>query len=157
MKMFLALLALVISSLSLALQLRGQKPVPSLEKFMVPAQLNDLGHRLERADVQMIRDSIVMSKGIGVPFIREITGDHQHLVVRAFVSEQDLPKDYDQRKKEMIMTALLAQSAIALELDLEYSSAAKLVIVQFVSIQGFSKGKPDKIYAEFRDGEMTFH
>ncbi len=152
MKTSLTMLALVISSLSLALQLRGQKPVPPLEKFMVPAQLNDLGHRLERADVQMIRDSVVMSNGISIPFIREMTGDHQHLIVRAFVSEQNLPKDYDQRKKEMITTALLAQTDIASELDLEYSSAAKLVIVQFVSLR-----KLDKIYAEFRDGEMTFH
>jgi len=33
MKTSLTMLALVISSLSLALQLRGQKPVPPLEKF----------------------------------------------------------------------------------------------------------------------------
>jgi len=74
--MSLALLALVVSLLSLALQLRGQKPVPPLEKFMVPARLNELGHRMERADVLMIRESILMRKGIGVPFIREITDDH---------------------------------------------------------------------------------
>jgi hypothetical protein len=156
MKMFLALLALVISTLSLALQLRGQKPVQPLEKFMVPAQLNDLGQRLERADVRMIRDSIAMSQGVGVPFIREITADHQHLIVRVFVSEQELPRLFDQRQQLLITTALLAQTDIASELDLEYSSAAKLVIVQFVSIQA-GKGKLDKTYAEFRGGELTFH
>ncbi len=34
MKMSLALLAIVISLFSLALQLRGQKPIPPLEKFI---------------------------------------------------------------------------------------------------------------------------
>ena len=102
MKMSLALLALVISSLALALQLKGQKPVPPLEKFMVPARLTDLDRRIERADVRMIRDSTVMRNGIGVPFIREITNDHQHMIVRVLVSEENLPKTYDERKKALL-------------------------------------------------------
>src|SRR5438445_8747333 len=102
MKMSLALLALVISLLSQSLQLRGQKPVPPLEKFMVPAQLSELEHRMERADIRLIRDSIVMRNGIGIPFIREISADHQHAIVRVLVSEEDLPKNYDERKQAVL-------------------------------------------------------
>jgi hypothetical protein len=46
MKTSLALLALAISLFSFALQLRGQTPVPPLEKFMVPARLSELEHRI---------------------------------------------------------------------------------------------------------------
>jgi len=162
MKMSLALLALVISSLSLALQLKGQKPVPPLEKFVVPARMSELDHRTERADVQMIRDSIVMRRGIGVPFIREITDDHQHIVVRVLVSEEDLPKSYDERKKALLGTALNSWITVAsefdLKVDLKTSSAKNIVIVQFVSISDLVKeANADKIYAEFRGGELTFH
>lgn len=158
MKMSLALLAVAISSLSLALQLKGQKPVPPLEKFVVPAKLTELGVRLQQADMRMMRDSIAMSQGIGTPFVRDMTSDYQHLIVRAFVSEQNLPQGYDGRKKALMMTALQALGSVSAELDLEYGSASKLVVVEFVSIDEFAK-KPNtnKIYAEYRGGELTFH
>jgi len=157
-KMSLALLAVVISSLSLAWQLKGQKPVPPLEKFMVPSQSTELGVRLQQADIRMMRDSVAMSQGIGVPFVRDMTSDHQHLIVRTLVSEQDLPQGYDERKKALMMTALLALGDVSAELDLEYSAASKLIVVEFVSAGELVK-KPNnnKIYAEYRGGELTFH
>ncbi len=158
MKMSLALLALVISSLSLALQLSGQKPVPPLEKFMVPARLNELDHRMERADVRMIRGSIVMRQGIGVPFIREITDDYQHIIVRVLVSEEDLPKTYDARKKALFETAALSLAMVASEFDLESRTVANVITVQFVSIGATIRElNAGKTYAEFRGGELTFH
>jgi len=158
MKMSLALLALVISSFSLALQLRGQKPVPPLEKFMVPARLSELDHRMERADVLMIRESIVMRRGIGVPFIREITDDGQHIIVRALVSEEDLPKAYDERKKALFDTAALSLAMVASEFDLESRTVTNVVIVQFVSVGATIKElNAGKTYAEYRGGELTFH
>lgn len=152
MKMSLSMIAIVISSLSLALQLRGQKPVPPLEKFMVPAQLSELERRMERADALLIRDSIVMSNGIGVPFIREITADHQHAIVRVLVSEKDLPKNYDERKKELLSTAMLSSIDVGSEFDLEFPKSNSVVIVQFMSL-----GSLGKTYAEYKDGELTFH
>jgi len=157
-KMSLALLALVISLLSLALQLRGQKPVPPLEKFMVPAQLNELDHRMERADVRMIRDSTLTRNGVGVPFIREITGDHQRIIIRALVSEQDLPQAYDERKKALLETAVLSLATVASEFDLKFSSATNVVTVQFVSTKDILKeANVEKTYAEYKGGELTFH
>jgi len=159
MHMSLALLALVLSSLALALQLKGQKPVPPLEKFMVPARMTDLDRRMERADVRMIRDSTVMRNGIGVPFIREITNDHQHMIVRVLVSEENLPKTYDERKKALFASAFESVSTIAAEFDLQFPSpAVNVVTVQFVSITDIVKGaNADKTYAEYRGGELTFH
>ncbi len=159
MKLSIALLALVISSLSLGLQLRGQKPVPPLEKFMVPARPNELEHRMELADMLLIRDSIVMRDGIGVPFIREKTNDHQHIIVRALVSEDYLPKAYDERKKALFARAFESVSTVATEFDLQFPSAAvNVVTVQFVSITDIVKGaNADKTFAEYKGGELTFH
>ena len=152
MRMSLALLALVISSLSLALQLRGQKPVPPLEKFMVPAQLSELEHRMERADIRLIRDSIVMRNGIGIPFIREISADHQHAIVRVLVSEEDLPKNYDERKKAVLGTAMSSCLDVGWEFDVDFPKSTSIVTVQFISL-----GTLSKTYAEYKGGELTFH
>ena len=158
MKMSLALLALVISSLALALQLKGQKPVPPLEKFMVPAQLTELEHRMERADARMIRDSTVMRNGIGVPFIREITNDHQHIIVRALISEKGLPKTYDERKEALLDAAALSVATVASEFDLESGKVLNVVSVQFVSMGATIRElNAGKTYAEYRGGELTFH
>jgi hypothetical protein len=151
-KMALAVLALVISLLSLALQLKGQKPVLPLEKFMVPAQISELNHRKERADISMIRNSALMNEGIGIPFIREITDDNQHIIVRALVSEKGLPQAFDERKKALLSTAWLAVLMVASEFDLENSSATNLVTVQFINTTDYKK-----TYAEFKGGELTFH
>jgi hypothetical protein len=152
------LLALVISLLSLALQLRGQKPVSPLEKFTVPARMSELEHRLERADVLLIRESIVMRNGIGIPFIREITPDMQHIIVRALVSEEDLPKAHEERKKVLLNTALLSVGTVGSEFDLKFPSSTNAVTVQFISITDMVKqADTDKTYAEYKGGELTFH
>jgi hypothetical protein len=152
MKTSLVLFALIISSFSLALQVRGQKPVPPLEKFMVAARLSELDHRTERADVRLIRDSTLMNKGVGVPFIQEVTNDHQRIIVRVLVSEEDLPKTYDERKKELLGAALSSVGVVGSEFDLEFSKATSLVTVQFISLASL-----DKTYAENKGGELTFH
>jgi hypothetical protein len=158
MKMSLALLALVISLFSLALQLRGQKPVPPLEKFMVPARLSELEHRMERADVRLIRDATLSRNGIGVPFMREITDDHQRIIVRVLVSEEGLPQAYDERKKALMETALSSLSTVASEFDLKFSSAMNVVTVQFLSTKEMLREvNADKMYAEYKGGELTFH
>jgi hypothetical protein len=158
MKMSLALLAFVISLLSLALQLRGQKPVPPLEKFMVPLRLSELEHRMERADVRLIRDSALTRNGIGVPFMRAITDDHQRIIVRVLVSEEGLPQAYDERKKALMETALLPLSTVASEFDLKFSSAMNVVTVQFLNTKDILREvNADKMYAEYKGGELTFH
>ncbi|SRR6266581_498987 len=158
MKLSIALLALVISSLSLGLQLKGQKPLPPLEKFMVPARLTELNHRMERADMLMIRNSIVMRNGIGVPFVREITDDYEHIVVRALVSEKDLPKTYDERKEALMDTVALSITLVASEFDLESRTVTKVVSVQFVSTSATIRElNAGKTFAEYKGGELTFH
>jgi hypothetical protein len=153
-KTCLALLALVISLLSLALQLRGQKPVSPLGKFVVPAQISELDRRKERVDIFLIRSSAPMNDGISIPFIREITADNQHIIVRAIVSEKYLPKTYDERKKALLSTAEMAVAAVASEFDLNFSSATDVVTVQFISMSQADTTKP---YAEYRGGDLTFH
>jgi hypothetical protein len=158
MKMSMALLALAISSLSLALQLRGQKPAPPLEKFLAPARLTELERRMERADVRMIRESAAMRDGIGVPFIREITSDHQRIIVRVMVSEDYLPTNHDAQKKALLETAELSVFTVASEFDLESPAATNVVSVQFLSIQKMVHGvDAHSIYAEYRGGELMFH
>ena len=74
------------------------------------------------------------------------------------VSEKNLPQGYDERKNELLGTAQMALADVSAELDLKYSSATKVVTVQFITIEDMAKNPDsDKIYAEFRSGELTFH
>ena len=96
--------------------------------------------------------------GIGVPFMRAITDDHQRIIVRVLVSEEGLPQAYDERKKALMETALLSLSTVASEFDLKFSSAMNVVTVQFLSTKDILREvNVDKIYAEYKGGELIFH
>lgn len=162
MKTSLCVLAVLLSSLSLGFQMRKTRPVSHFDKYLVPAQISDYEYRRIVADQQMIKDSIVMRNGIGVPFVRELSDDHQQIVCRALVSEPDLPKSYDARKQALLETAWLAVGDAASEFDLDISDKATIhtVRVEFLSIQALTKGgnpTKERSYAAFTDGELVFN
>ena len=158
MKSTLLIIALLLSSLSLALQLK--KPASPLDRFMVPATLSELDYRRDKANVDMLRDTTAMRDGVGVPFIWDITDDHQHIIVRVFVSEKGLPKSFDERKEALSSVAWPAYGSVVSAFDLKFEDprTPAMVAVQFMSIgdlvKDSSKAQP---YAEFRNGQLTFH
>src|SRR5437867_2992481 len=152
MKTLLVMLALLLSSVSLALQLKKPKPAPTLEKFLVPAA--ELNLRMVIANQEMIRGSLAMRDGMGVPYIRRFTDDNQHIIVWVLVREEDLPKLYDERKKVLSDTAMSAFTWVASAFDLKFEdhSTSEIVIVQFISIRDLASDN-NKVYAEFKNGE----
>jgi hypothetical protein len=152
--------AVLLSTLSLALQLKKLKPAPLLDQFMVPAKTTELQHRIENADREMIRDAMVTRQGIGVPFVHHISDDHEQVYIHIFVSEEDLPKSYDDRKSAMMNAAWVAFGDVAHELDLNIEKEAKQqhIIVRFFAISDLIKdSEKAKPYAEFKAGELSFH
>ncbi len=159
MKTMMIAAALLLSILSLAFQVAKRKPAPIFEKYLVPASVSDFDYRVMRAQESMTREAIAMRDGIGVPFIRELGADHQRIIVRVFVSEKDLPKTYDERKKALLMTGFGAAASVLSEFDFKLDPEDyHAVTVEFMSIEQLvkdsAKGKP---YAEFANGELTFH
>jgi len=67
----------------------------------------------------MIQDSMVLHEGMSAPFVRKVTDDHQRLIVRVDVSEEDLPKGYEVRKKALLLKAKMAVSTVVIQFDLE--------------------------------------
>jgi len=110
----------------------------------------------------MIRDSAAMLDGFGIPFVKDLSNDHQRIIVRVLVSEKDLPRNYEERKYALLVKATSAVGTVgrAFELSFEDKSATHAVKVEFVSIQELVKAtdpKQAKTYAEFQDGELTSH
>ncbi|HEY4931260.1 MAG TPA: hypothetical protein VII23_06785 [Terriglobales bacterium] len=56
---------------------------------------------------------------MSAPFVRKVTDDHQRLIVRVDVSEEDLPKGYEVRKKALLLKAKMAVSTVVIQFDLE--------------------------------------
>jgi len=161
MKTFVVVLALLLSSASLALQFKKSAPIPFFEKFMGPARLSDFDLRVLRAELYMTRDAIDMRNGIGVPFVRQLSDDHRRVTLRAIVSEESLPKDHGKRKSALLFAAYSAVAAIASDFDLpiDDKSTTQMVRVEFVSMEDMVKSTNSQnpnIYAEFTDGELTF-
>jgi hypothetical protein len=99
--------ALLLSSVSLRLQLQKTRPAHLFERYLGPVKMSDYEYRTLVADQQMIKDFLDMNNGMGVPFVREPKDDHQTILCRMLVSEKHLPSSYDERKK-----ALLARSEL---------------------------------------------
>ena len=167
MKTPIAVLALLFSSLSLALQLKKPSPSPVFDKFLVPAKISELDYLAVRANQDMIRDYTDTPDGVGVPRIVQLSDDHRRIIVRAVVSEKRLPKDHDELKKVLLVTASQAVASVALEFGLSFDdkSADRIVRVEFTTIDSRLKSTPNGVegyvgshpYADFTDGELAFH
>jgi hypothetical protein len=159
MKTPLLVLALVLSSLSLGLQLKNVRTAPLFDKYLVPARMSDYDYRKVLADTRMIQDSAIMNNIVGVPYVFRLTDDHQRIICRVDVSEKDLPKSHDEQKKVLDQTAWMAVGDVASAFDLvEDKSMPHAVKVEFRSIEGMvKKGAEAENYAEFSDGQVTFH
>jgi hypothetical protein len=153
---------LLLSSLALALalQLKTSKPSPIFDKFAVPAAISEFEYRATSANIPMIRDAAPMYEGVGIPFIKQLSSDHQTVVIRVLVSEKELPKDYEERKKVLLIKAAnsVADVAAAFDLNLGDKAAIHAVRAEFVSIHDLVDNPTHpKIYAEWKDEERTFH
>jgi len=161
MKAPLLVVALILSSFSLALQLKSVRNAPLFDKYLVPARISDYDYRRILADEGMIQDSHIMDNGIGLPRVFGLSDDHQHIICRVFVSEKDLPKSHDEQKKVLEQTAWMTIGNVVSAFDLG-SLADKptlhAVKVEFRSIEDMvKKGAEAENYAEFSDGQLTFH
>ena len=159
MKTPLLVLALVLSSLSLGLQIKNVRTVPLFDKYLVPARISDYDYRKMQADTKMIQDDAIMNDGVGVPFVFRLSDDHQRIICRVDVSEKDLPKSHDEQKKVLEQKAWMAIGDVASAFDIvEDKSVTHAVKIEFRSIEGMvKKGAEAENYAEFSDGQLTFH
>ncbi len=158
MKMPLLVLALVLSSLSLGLQVKNARTSPLFEKYLVPARISDYDYRKVIANIQMIQDSAIMNNGVGVPYVFGLSDDHQRVICRVIVSDKDIPESHEEQKKVLEMAAWTAVGAVDSAFDVEDKSMPRAVKVEFRSIQAMAKkGAKAENYAEFNDGQLTFH
>jgi hypothetical protein len=163
MKTSMVVTSLLLSIASLAFQVAKPKPKPApvFEKYFGPATISEFDYHVMRVDEDMTRNSMVMLKGIAAPFIRKLSDDRQRVIVRVLVSEEDLPKAYDERKAALLHTAYSAASSVYSEFDLNPDQKGfSAVTVEFMSIEQLVKGKDSnkaKPYAEFTNDELTFH
>jgi|SRR5208337_26130 len=159
MKTPLLVLALVLSSLSLGLQIKNVRTAPLFDRYLVPARISDYDYRKMQADTKMIQDDAIMNDGVGVPFVFRLSDDHQRIICRVDVSEKDLPKSHDEQKRVLEQKAWMAIGDVGSAFDIvEDKSVTHAVKVEFRSIEGMvKKGAEAENYAEFSDGQLTFH
>ena len=149
-----------LSILSLGFQVHNSKVVPVFEKFFVPVRLSDYDYRVMSANDRMVREAIQTHDGIGVPFIKKLSDDHQRITVWVIISDESLPRSYDDRKKALEGTAYLNAVFVASEFDMELGSdvARRAISVEFWTFKQLaSKEKAPTPYAELKNGEFTFH
>jgi hypothetical protein len=145
----IALTALLLSSLSLALQLHKDKTESKFDKYLVPAKLTELQYRLDKANIQVISARLPLDRGVMVPFVRKMSDDRKHVFMRAIVSDQDLPPRPEERKKVLYQTGLFAAMAVMGQFD-DGEVSLNDITVEFCSIGC------EKNYAVFDKGELTF-
>ncbi len=144
-----AMIALLLSSLSLALQLHKDKTASKFDKYAIPAKLTELQYRLDKANIQLISARVPLDRGVMVPFVRKMSDDRKHIFMRAIVSDQDLPSRPEDRKKVLYETGLFAAATVIGQFD-EGEVSLNDVTVEFCPIGC------DKNYAVFDKGELTF-
>lgn len=149
------LISMLLSSASLAYQLKNSKPLSKFGKYNVQLSQTELEHKLELADVRMIQEMSPMQQGISIGRVWGMTDQNKHVVVRIFVSEKYLPSGYDERKKAMEEAAYEAAFAVIGQFDKDEVSLND-VSVAFRSIENMVHNS-DKDYAVFANGELTFH
>lgn len=150
------LVSLLLSSVSLAYQLsKNNKAASKFEKYAVPARLTELQHKLELADVAMIRETSPMRDGIGIPRVWGLRDEDGHVGIRIFVSEKNLPSSYDERKKAMEGAAEEAAFSVISQFGKNEISLDDIT-VEFKSIENLVR-ENNRNYAIFSNGELTFH
>jgi hypothetical protein len=156
----ISILALFVSLLSLGSQLKGPKSTAYFDKFLVPAKVSDFQHRMDLANLDAVRErqDYTMWNGIGTPLVVGLTDDHKKIIVRPTVVESELPKEHEGLRTALYSVAYSAQGSVARNFDLTTDEASHVVIVQFWRMGNPQHAKDwSPIYAEFADGELTFH
>jgi hypothetical protein len=156
----LLVLALFLSSLSLGLQLKTARTTPFFDRYLGAARISDLDYRTLRADNEIIQNSWIMNDGLGLPHVWGLSDDHQQIICRVDVSEKDLPKSHEDQKRLLENAAASATSGVYVAFDLDKlgdKAATHAVKVQFMSIDSLAKEGKLVAYAEYSDGQLTFH
>jgi len=161
MKTSLLILALFLSSLSLGLQLKKDRSAPLFEKYLTTARISDAEYRSVLANEKIIQDAWILKNGVGLPQVAGLSEDDQQVICRVDISEEDLPKAHDQQKKVLEQTAWMVVGDVASAFDLhKFGQRAMFhaVRVEFRSIEATAKKGPEaESYAEFSEGQLTFH
>lgn len=147
--------ALLLSAFSVGFQASQTKTVPVFQKFLVPASISELDYRTLRAELDMLRGSTIMSKGVGVGRVTGLSPDRQQITVDIDVSEEQLPSQYGARREALLMAAAESAGTVMAEFDLQSSRSVR---IEFYSIEEMVKSpKNRKAYAEFSNEQLTFH
>jgi hypothetical protein len=156
MKNSIAVIALALSLVSLGFQAHNAKPTARFDKFFVPASISEFDYRVMAANQRMIRESIVMQNGMDVPYVKRLSDDHQKLIAWVLVSEEDLPKGYDERKKALLHKAIGTATFVGSEFDMAREQYMDAVSVEFWTFDQLVKNAK-KPYAEYVKGELILH
>lgn len=157
MKNPVALVALALSLVSLGFQAHNAKAAPRFDKYLAPARISDFDYRVMAANQRMIRDSIVMRDGMGVPFVKKVSDDHQKLIAWVLISPEDLPSGYDERKKALLVKAVGVAIDAGSKFDLSGEQSIDAVGVEFWTFDQLIKLPQKKPYAEYVKGELIVH
>jgi len=160
MKTTMLVLALFLSSLSLGIQLKTARTAPFFDKYLGTARISDMDYRTLLANYEIVRGAWIMNDGVALPHVWGLSEDHEQIICRVELSEKDLPKSHEEQKKLLEETALTATSGVYGAFDLEKldaKAANHAVKVEFVSFASLAKEGKLQTYAEFSDGQLTFH
>lgn len=154
MKTSLLILALLLSSVSLAMQIRHARAAGPFDAYMGPARVSDFDWRVARTNSDMMRVWLDMRGGMGVPVVSGLSDDRSHLIVKVAVYEDGLPKDPNERNRVFNLTCQQAIGSVSTVFNPK-QDALTLVDVQFMSLGDIARGV-DAPYADCSDGVLKF-
>jgi hypothetical protein len=154
MKTTLLVTALLLSSISLALQLKKAEN-PIFQKFLAPTTVSYYDWNALAANVGFIRESRPLIDGMGIPVVMELSEDHSSINVRVIVDEGTLPKNYDDRKSKFKSVGDEIVLSIGVDFGLSLEESETATRVEFISLK--SMGKSSEPYAVYEKGKLTFH
>jgi hypothetical protein len=154
MKTSLLVLALLLSSASLAMQIKRAHATGPFDSYMGPAKTSDFDWRVFKTNQDMMRVWLDMRGGVGAPVVSGLNDDRSRLIVKVAVYEDALPKDHNERNRLFNLTCQQAIGSVSAVFNPK-QDALSLVDVQFMSLGDVARGI-DGPYADCADGVLKF-
>jgi hypothetical protein len=148
---------LLISSFSLAWQIRSQQRPSKMSAYLVPARMTELDRKMELAQIEMIRHTALSSEGMGIPWVNTVNPDDDSVVIRVDVSQANLPQAHDKQREKLLFTAVFAVLSVTDQFDTQkHEIGADNVEVIFVDLMASVKSGKQQIFATYKNGELSF-
>lgn len=152
------LISLAMSTASLAWQVQHARSGSKFEKYMGPANLTALQYGFLLADVHMLSNATPVNKGMGVPNVYGLSKDNNHIIVRVLVLPDDLPSDFETRRRAFWMTAASASAALAASFEPNLSPDDDVVVEFIDAVKSFVRKEFEPVVvATYKNGKLTFH